>query len=177
MPRYADEVRTVADCYRLDLPRLRRLGLLQPGSSAHRWRQGALTGIISFEPRPEIDATYLHLRYTLGDCWRSQWIELVTVPSNLPGRLGHHYLMCCPTSGRRATVLLLSNGAAEFRHRLACGERLYYSSQLHTPGWRWAARLFADDERWANAWRKGRKKWYLGKPTRWYASLLRGRTK
>lgn len=139
-----------------------------------RLQLGVLRFFVSYEKISETEEEYLHLRYTLNGEQYSQWVELVTVPSNLPGVSGYRYLMICPVSGRRATVLFLRDGTTQFAHRLAYGPmRLYYPSQLVTPSWRGVCQLFAEDEAWEKAWRKGRKLWYCGKPTRWHAHLLR----
>jgi hypothetical protein len=153
---------------------LGRQGLFKPEGPSLSLRAGSLRCLVSYEELPETEAPYLHLRYTLNGEQYSQWVELVTVPSNLPGVSGHRYLMICPVSGRRATVLLLRDGTTRFAHRLAYGPgRLYYTSQLVTPAVRGYVQIFAEDEAWEKAWRKGRKLWYRGKPTRWHAHLLR----
>jgi hypothetical protein len=174
MPRYSSDADTVSSCFRLALPCLRRQGLFMPEGPSLSLRAGSLRCYVSYEELPETEAHYLHLCYTLNGEQYSQWVELVTVPSNLPGVTGHRYLMICPVSGRRATVLLLRDGTTQFAHRLAYGpRRLYYSSQLITPGWRWFHQIQTEDEAWERAWRKGRKLWYGGKPTRWHAHLLK----
>ena len=174
MPRYTSDADTVADCYRLALPWLRRQGLFEPEGQTLALQVGGLSLFVSYEILPETEAHYLHLRYTLKGVQRSQWVELVTVPSNLPGVLGHRYLMICPVLGRRATVLLLRDGTTQFAHRLAYGpRRVYYKSQLITSGARRLSLIFTEDEAWEKAWRKGRKLWYRGKPTRWHEHLLR----
>jgi len=172
MTPYTSDADTVSGCYRLALPWLRRQGLFKAESHSLSLREGSLRCCISFEEMPEIEARYLHLRYSLNGEQFSQWVELVTVSSNLPGVSGYRYLMICPVSGRRATVLLLREGTTRFAHRLAFGpKRLYYSTQLVTPGWRWFYRIQAEDDAWEKAWRKGRKFRYQGKLTRWYALL------
>ena len=174
MPRYTSDADTVSGCYRLALPWLRCQGLFEPEAPSLCFRLGSLRCCISYEELPETEAHYLHLRYTLNGEQYSQWVELATVPSNLPGVPGHRYLMICPVSGRRATVLLLRYGTTRFAHRLAYGPgRLYYPSQLVPPATRAYTQIFAEDEAWEKAWRKGRKLWYLGEPTKWHAHLLR----
>jgi hypothetical protein len=174
MPRYTSDADTISGCYRLSLPWLRGQGLFEPEAPSLCFRLGSLRCCVSFEALPEIEAKYLHLRYTLNGEQYGQWVELVTVPSNLPGVIGHRYLMICPVSGRRATALLLCDGTTQFAHRLAyIPRRLYYPSQLITPGWRWFHQIQTEGEAWERAWRKGRKLWYRGKPTRWHAHLLR----
>jgi hypothetical protein len=82
--------------------------------------------------------------------------------------------MVCPTTGRRATVLYLRSGTGVFAHRLAFPQqRLYYDAQLENKRFRGLSKYFAVDREWEKEWRKGRKTSYRGKPTRWYARLLK----
>ena len=156
MPRHTSDADTVSSCYDLALPWLRRQGLFKPEVPSLCFRLGSLRCCVSYEALPETEAHYLRLRYTLNGEQYSQWVELVTVPSNLPGIIGHRYLMVCPVSGRRATVLLLREGTTQFAHRQAYGpKRVYYPRQLITPGWRGVCQIFEEDDAWEKAWRKG----------------------
>ena len=99
----------------------------------------------------------------------------MAVASNLPGVVGaHRYYLVCPTTGRRATVLYLRSGTGVFAHRSAfAGERLYYDSQLENKRFRGMSNLYGLDREWEAQFRKGRKLWYRGKPTRWHERLLK----
>jgi hypothetical protein len=60
-----------------------------------------------------------------------------------------------------------------FAHRLAFTSRLYYESQLEPKQFRGLDVYFEADRAWEKEYRKGRKTHYQGKPTKWYAKLLR----
>ena len=83
--------------------------------------------------------------------------------------------MVCPTTDRRATVLYLRSGTGVFAHRLAFAaqERLYYDSQLENKQFRGMSAYYGVDREWEAQYRKGRKLWYRGKPTRWHERLLK----
>ncbi|WP_141106671.1 hypothetical protein [Hymenobacter gelipurpurascens] len=121
------------------------------------------------------EQSYLRLQYTANEKTKHDYrIELEAVPSNLPGAAGHRYYMICPKTGLRATVLYLRSGTGIFAHRLAYGPtRLYYDSQLEPKRFRGLGKYFAVDREWEKEYRKGRKTHYRGKPTRWYARLLK----
>ena len=53
------------------------------------------------------------------------------------------------------------------------GTRLLYDSQLEPKRFRGMVSYFAVDREWEKEYRKGRKTHYRGKPTRWYARLLK----
>jgi hypothetical protein len=121
-------------------------------------------------------ASYLRLYYTVNDKTKYDYrVELETVASNLPGSTSTRYYLVCPHSGRRATILYLRTGTGIFAHREAftAQERLYYDSQLEAKRFRGLAKYFAVDRVWEEQYRKGRKTSYRGKPTRWYAALLK----
>jgi hypothetical protein len=93
----------------------------------------------------------------------------------LAGIAGHRYYLVCPQSGRRATILYLRTGTGIFAHReaFAAQQRLYYDSQLEAKRFRGLAKYFAADRVWEEQYRKGRKTSYRGKPTRWFAALMK----
>ena len=182
MPRCPNFPTTCDECKTLSLAYLRQSGLLRPGfhSTTLSWRnRGQLTGSISLEvdTRPG-NAPYLRVQYTHNDTTAHDYrIWLEQLPSNLPGLASSpgRYRMLCPVSGRPATVLYLHpGGCGRFAHRLAYpGHRLYYDSQLEVKRLRGLAAYFAVDKEWEKEWRNGRKTTYRGKPTRWYARLLK----
>ncbi|SFQ83657.1 hypothetical protein SAMN04515668_5020 [Hymenobacter arizonensis] len=82
--------------------------------------------------------------------------------------------MVCPTTDRRATVLYLRSGTGMLAHRCAfAGERLYYDSQLENKRFRGLSAYFGVDRKCEAQYRKGRKLYYRGKPTRWHERLLK----
>lgn len=82
--------------------------------------------------------------------------------------------MVCPTTDRRATVLYLRSGTGVFAHRLAFSQpRLYYDAQLENKRFRGLSAYYEVDRKWEAQNRKGRKLWYLGKPTKWHERLLK----
>jgi hypothetical protein len=120
-------------------------------------------------------ASSLQLYYTVnGEKKYDYRVELEPVASNLPGSSSSRYYMICPYTGRRATVLYLRSGTGIFAHRdaFASRERLYYDSQLEPKRFRGLGNYFAVDRIWEEQYRRGRKKTYRGKPTKWYAALL-----
>ena len=61
-----------------------------------------------------------------------------------------------------------------FAHRLAFPqERLYYDAQLENKQFRGMSAYFGVYREWEAQWRKGRKLYYMGKPTRWHERLLK----
>lgn len=179
MPRYPNFPTTTDETQRLEMAFLLRSGLLQPGcsrSTTLTWSsRGEVTGRIELEAHNHENDQYLRLRYTVNGATSYDYrVELESVASNLPGNGGQRLYMVCPVSGRRATVLYLRTGTGTFAHRLAYGPtRLYYDSQLEPKRFRGLAKYFAADNEWEKEWRKGRKTHYQGKPTRWYARLLK----
>lgn len=179
MPRFPTFPTTTDETQRLELAYLRRSGLLRPGchTTTLRWSsRGELTGSIGLEAHilPG-EANYLRLHYTINGATKYDYrVELEAVPSNLPGSVGQRLYMICPQTRRRATVLYLRSGTDVFAHRLAYGPtRLYYDSQLEPKRFRGLSKYFSVDRAWEKEYRKGRKMHYRGKPTRWYAALLK----
>ena len=76
---------------------------------------------------------------------------------------------------RRATVVYMRSGIGVFAHRLAFAaqERSYYDSQLENKRFRGMSAYYGVDREWEEQYRKGRKLWYRGKPTRWHERLLK----
>ncbi len=178
MPRYPNFPTTCEATQRLELTYLRRIGVLQPGVH-HRtlsWSsRGEPTGSIGLEAHLTPDDSYLRLYYTVnGEKKYDYRVQLEAVASNLLGAGGHRYYMLCPRTGRRATVLYLRSGTGIFAHRLAFpSERLYYDSQLEVKRFRGLSKYYSVDRVWEQEYRKGRKTHYRGKPTKWYAKLLK----
>jgi hypothetical protein len=117
----------------------------------------------------------LELYYTVnGEKKYDYRVELEAVASNLPGSNGRRYYLVCPKTGRRATVLYMRAGTGVFAHRLAFPQqRLYYDAQLENKRFRGMSTYFGLDREWEAQWRKGRKLYYRGKPTRWHERLLK----
>ncbi len=179
MPRYPNYPTTCEGTQRLELAYLRRSGLLQPGvhhQTLHWSNRGKPTGTIGLEahiwPGQE---TYLRLYYTVnGEQKYDYRVQLEAVASNLPGTGGQRYYMRCPKTGRRATVLYHRTGTGIFAHRLAFPRyRLYYDSQLENKRFRGMSHFYGLDREWEAQYRKGRKLYYRGKPTRWHERLLK----
>ncbi len=179
MPRYPNFPTTTDETQRLELSVLRRLNLLRPGhfNKTLTWSsRGEKTGEIGLVSHIDPEGgSFLHLSYIINGEKKYHYpVELESVPSNLPGSGGHRWYMVCPVTGRRATVLYLRSGTGMFAHREAfTGSRLYYDSQLEPKRFRGMGSYFAAEREWESEYRKGRKTHYRGKPTRWYARLLR----
>ncbi len=180
MPRYPNYPATCDETQRLELSYLRRQGLLKPGvhSTSLQWScRGKPTGSIGLVARISPGgASSLQLYYTVnGETKYDYRVELEAVASNLPGSSSSsRYYMICPKTGRRATVLYLRSGTGIFAHRLAFPlYRLYYDSQLENKRFRGMSAYFGVDREWEAQWRKGRKLYYRGKPTRWHERLLK----
>lgn len=178
MPRYPNFPSTADEIKRLELAFLRRSNLLRPGYhvTTISWsNRGKPSGRITLEVHIFPEETFLRLRYTINDTTDYNYrIELEAASSNLPGGKGVRYYMICPVSGRRATVLFMRPGTELFAHRLAyTGTRLFYDSQLEPKRFRGLGSYYAVDKEWEKEYRKGRKTHYCGKPTRWYARLLK----
>lgn len=180
MPRYPNYPTTCEGTQRLELAYLRKIGVLQPGTHSRslQWsNRGQPTGSIGLEAHIQPGgSSWLRLHYTVNKEKQYDYrVQLEQQPTNLRGVAGHRYYMICPTTGNRATVLYLRSGTGVFAHRLAFAaqERLYYDSQLENKRFRGMSAYFGVDREWEAQYRKGRKLYYRGKPTRWHERLLR----
>ena len=179
MARYPNHPTTCEGTQRLELAYLRKIGVLQPGLHCRSlsWsNRGERTGSIDLESHinPE-GSSYLRLHYTVnGETKHDYRVHLEQQPTNLRGCAGHRWYMVCPTTNRRATVLYLRSGTGVFAHRLAFPRyRLYYDAQLENKRFRGMSNLYGLDREWEAQYRKGRKLYYRGKPTRWHERLLK----
>ncbi len=179
MPRYPNYPTTCEGTQRLELTYLRKIGVLQPGihyRSLSWTNRGQPSGSISMEAHilPG-EGSYLRLYYTVNKERQYNYrVELEQQPTNLRGVAGYRWYMVCPTTGRRATVLYLRSGTGVFAHRLAFPQqRLYYDAQLENKRFRGLSAYYGLDREWEAQWRKGRKLYYMGKPTRWHERLLK----
>ena len=180
MPRYPNYPTCCEGTQRLELAHLRKIGLLRPGhyATSLQWNSnGQPSGSIGLEAHIQPwGSIWLRLHYTLNKKKQYDYrVQLVQQPTNLCGVAGHRWYMVCPTTGNRATVLYLRSGTGVFAHRLAFAaqQRLYYDSQLENKRFRGLSAYFGVDREWEAQYRKGRKLWYRGKPTRWHERLLK----
>jgi hypothetical protein len=179
MPRYPNYPTTCEGTQRLELAYLRKIGVLQPGiySRTLSWsNRGQPSGSIGLDAHIEPgESNYLRLYYTVNKERHYDYtVQLEQQPSNLRGVAGYRWYMVCPITGRRATVLYLRSGTGVFAHRLAFPqERLYYDAQLENKRFRGLSNYFGVDKEWEEQYRKGRKLFYQGKPTRWHERLLK----
>ena len=60
-----------------------------------------------------------------------------------------------------------------FRFLRGPQERLYYDAQLENKQFRGMSNLYGLEREWEAQYRKGRKLYYRGKPTRWHEWLLK----
>jgi hypothetical protein len=179
MPRYPNYPTTCDETQRLELSYLRQQGLLEPGQhnrQLHWSSRGERTGSIGLDAHIEPGGhSYLRLYYTInGTTSHDYRVPLVAVASNLPGSSGCRYYFLCPKTARRCTVLYLRSGTGIFAHREAFPlYRLYYDAQLENKRFRGMSKYYSLDREWEAEWRKGRKLYYRGKPTRWHERLLK----
>lgn len=185
MPRMPNFPTTADECKSLSIAFLRESGLLRPGFHVTTLRfscNGQPTGSVGLEVNLVADTTpYVRLHYTLDKTKNYDYrIPLEALASNLPGH-GHRtgrYQFRCPVSGRGATILYLREGSGHFAHREAyTTHRLYYDSQLTPTSIRALVAPYAIERKLEDAYmaryKKNRKTHYRGKPTRWYAQLLK----
>ena len=180
MPRYPNYPTCCEGTQRLELSYLRKIGVLKPGwyKRSLSWsNRGERTGSIGLESHinPE-GSSYLRLQYCTvnGETKHDYLVHLEPQPTNLRGCAGHRWYMVCPKTDRRATVLYLRSGTGVFAHRLAFPlYRLYYDCQLENKQFRGLSNLYGLDKEWEAQYRKGRKLYYRGKPTRWHERLLK----
>jgi hypothetical protein len=171
--------KTCIETKTLDIALLQQHGMLDPG---HRRLTGTWTSrgsaplLISVESiiNPGNDS-YLVLSYTMpkGNAHEYQ-VDLVTVPSNLPGSTASRFYMECPVTGRRASILYLREGTELFAHRQAYPKkRFYYDSQLEQKRCRGLTKNYEAGKAWKKeATAKYRKTIYAGKETKWFTALL-----
>lgn len=97
-------------------------------------------------------------------------VEKVVEPSNL-GK-GFVYYFKCPVSKVKCRVLHLNNGV--FVHRSVCKGAMY-AQQKESKKWREIDRIYGSafglDRMYEQLFAKRRKKYYKGKPTKWFSRL------
>lgn len=120
----------VEQSLRLDMRRLRRLGIVQPGarvSSSLSWSRGDETvGSVGLTvDLTDPDLGHVSLDYSVGGEPRTRHIDLEAVPCRYGGR---RFYFRCPRSGQRCELLCCVGG--EFASRQH--HRLTFSSQSET---------------------------------------------
>jgi hypothetical protein len=128
---------TVEGCLRLDIDKMMRWGVIQPGDHLF----GEMTFnvnddklIIKFESRlDELQESWLRLQYAIDDYWTGQTHQVddrIFLVSTQPPFGGLRWWFLCPRLNRRVRKLYLPLGGRHFRSRQAYG--LAYPSQRET---------------------------------------------
>jgi hypothetical protein len=128
---------TVEGCLRLDIDKMMRWGVIQPGDHlfgemTFNFNDDKLT--IKFESVvDELHGSWLRLQYAINDYWTGQTHQVddkIFLVSTQPPFGGLRWWFLCPRLNRRVRKLYLPLGARHFRSREAY--RLAYPSQRET---------------------------------------------
>jgi hypothetical protein len=128
---------TVEDALRLDIDKMKRWGVMQPGAHlfgemTFNFDDDQLT--LKFESRlDELQESWLRLQYTITDYWTGQAHQIddkIFLVSTQPQFSGLRWWFLCPRLHRRVRKLYLPLGGRHFRSRQAYG--LAYPSQRET---------------------------------------------
>jgi hypothetical protein len=146
MPRPRERV-CLEDGLKLDLNRLRRQGLVRPGSrtgpAAIHWSDrstGEIFAIGTMSASME-DTSLGWFRINLGRL--DQFIVLIAKPRHFGGR---QWYFSCPVTKDRVSVLWKPPGATRFCSRQSWGSQVAYASQFETRNdraWRGQAKIKA----------------------------------
>lgn len=132
---------------------------------------GNETGSISIKVNTHSQQPYITLDYKYRDEPRNYEVRLVSMPSNLGKGLIWYFL--CPQTNKRCRKLYSIGGY--FFHRDAFFNCMY-DSQTKSKKWRELERLFGGyfvlDKYYEQLYSKHFKKFYKGKPTKRYLSLI-----
>lgn len=165
------------DVKKLSISNLKKCNLLKPNiykSGIIEWsRNGKSRGTISILVNTKSKKSYIELNYTYNSYKEIQYrIYLVKKTSNL-GK-GYIYYFCCPKTNKLCRILYGIDGY--FYHREAF-RKCYYEKQIVSKRYREIEKLYgADfkiDECYEKIYSKNFKKFYAGKPTNKYLSLLK----
>jgi hypothetical protein len=128
---------TVEGCLRLDIDKMMRWGVIQPGDhlfSEMTFNVNDDKLIIKFESRlDELQESWLRLQYAIDDYWigkTHQVDDKILLVSTQPSFGGLRWWFLCPRLHRRVRKLYLPLGVRHFRSRQAYG--LAYASQRET---------------------------------------------
>src|SRR5262245_9923556 len=128
---------TVEGCLRLDIDKMMRWGVIQPGDHlfgemTFNFNDDKLT--IKFESVvDEFQESWVRLQYAIDDYWTGQTHQVddkIFLVSTQPSFGGLRWWFLCPRLNRRVRKLYLPLGARHFRSRQAYG--LAYPSQRET---------------------------------------------
>jgi hypothetical protein len=163
------------ECLQLTIYDLKRLGYLhaekQKAGNLMWWRGSTQIAKIHITSVLSSDKRYLHLSYACNGEARNYTIEITSLRSNLGKGCVNYFL--CPQTNKRCRNLYLNNGY--FVHRKAF--KGLYEVQVRSSGTRamiqYIEYAHALDEAYMKLYSKRLRKFYSGKPTKRYLSLVR----
>ena len=176
MPKPATYPTLFDDVLQLHITRLKKWGYLETNTSkggAIDWSSnGESIGRISIFHLSNETENYIELDYKYRDEPRNYRVHLVSVPSNLGKGIIWYFL--CPETGKRCRKLYSIGGY--FLHRTAFRDCMY-DSQTKSKKWQQMERVygvyFELDRLYEQLYKKHFKKFYNGKPTKKYLTLLK----
>jgi len=176
MPKPATYPTLFDNVLQLHITRLKKWGYLETNTSkggAIDWSSnGESIGRISIFHLSNETENYIELDYKYRDEPRNYRVHLVSVPSNLGKGIIWYFL--CPETGKRCRKLYSIGGY--FLHRTAFRDCMY-DSQTKSKKWQQMERVygvyFELDRLYEQLYKKHFKKFYNGKPTKKYLTLLK----
>jgi hypothetical protein len=173
MPRLHTDPPTTDVTQKITIANLRLWGFLTPGHHIfsivfHNPYTGTKNGRASAEVMISETDGWIRLNYSLKDQIYDYRIIIEAIPSNL-GR-GYYAQFRCPLSGLRCRTLYRPLEATHFAHRTVLGVK--YSTQYDSGPFSGCVPFFKRERRKEiELGKPRRKKWYAGKPTRWFLAL------
>lgn len=171
---YHEKKATVDDCYAITIGFLKKHGYLRereyPISGSVKWlRRGEVVSIVDVSvdaARLKVQFRYVLTEHSTGNVWHKDYgIELFKAPCNFGGY--RYYFVCAHCQRHLVALYLFSNNDFLCRHCL----NLTYKSRNVRKRFRGLDALFRHDEI-TETIDKLRTKFYRGRPTRKYQSLM-----
>jgi len=175
MGRYATYPLLIDDIRRLTILDFNKLSLIDFNSVIQytqiiNWKSSRTNEITARISVDFLGNGIYKFHYSYNEVPVQYFVEVISEPSNL-GK-GEVYYFKCPKSKLKCRILYLYNGF--FVHRSLC-KGLMYESQIHSKKWRQLDTIFSNvlglDRMYEQLYTKSRKKYYKGKPTKWFSKL------
>jgi hypothetical protein len=169
MPKFPTYPDCFDECKQITITDLRRLGFLGPGavaSGSYRWtRGGKPSGSVSITTNMLEKFVQLDYCFNDGDPI-SYRIRLESLPKHFGGC---EFYFICPATGKRCRTLY--GIGKHFLSRSAYPSAMY-NSQTQSKRWRALGAILGTRDENNRLYRKHAKKYYAGKPTKWFTRWL-----
>lgn len=174
MPRQATYPMLLDNTLRIKISDFKKLSLLDiPDNIKYKqninWTS-SMTKVVTASITVEVINGMFYFDYTHNGTPQRYLVENIIEPSNLGKGFVHYFR--CPVSKLKCRILYLYNGV--FVHRSVCKGAMY-EKQKESKKWREIDRIYGSafglDRMYEQLFAKRRKKYYKGKPTKWFAKL------